>query len=45
MDEERIERTAGLRRVTTAITTVIRALSEMDWQFLQPSISSSQAAQ
>jgi N-formylglutamate amidohydrolase len=45
MDEERIERTAGLRRVTTAFTTMIRAISEIDWRFLQPSIPSGQAAQ
>ena len=45
MDEERIERTAGLRRVTTAFTTMIRAISEVDWRFLQPSIPSGQAAQ
>ena len=45
MDEERIERTAGLRRVTAAFTTLIRAISEIDWRFLQPSIPSGQAAQ
>ncbi len=45
MDEERMERTAGLKRVTSAITTLIRAMSEVDWRFLRPSISSSQAAQ
>ena len=45
MDEERMERTAGLKRVTSAITTLIRAMSEVDWRFLRPAISSSQAAQ
>lgn len=45
MDEDRIERTAGLRRVTTAISTLIRTISEIDWQFLQPSIATGQAAQ
>ena len=45
MDEERIERTAGMKRVTHAITTLIRALGEVDWRFLRSVLSSSQAAQ
>ncbi len=45
MDEERIERTAGIKRVTHAVTTLIRALGEVDWRFLRSNVSSSQAAQ
>jgi N-formylglutamate amidohydrolase len=45
MDEDRIERTAGIKRVTHAITTLMRALGEVDWRFLRSSVSSSQAAQ
>jgi N-formylglutamate amidohydrolase len=45
MDEERIERTVGIKRVTHAITTLIRALGEVDWRFLRSVLSSSQAAQ
>jgi N-formylglutamate amidohydrolase len=45
MDEERIERTAGIKRVTHAVTTLIRALGEVDWRFLRSAVSSSQAAQ
>src|SRR5262249_51260626 len=45
MDEERIERTAGIKRVTTAITTLMRALAEVDWRFLRSTTPSSQAAQ
>jgi N-formylglutamate amidohydrolase len=45
MDEERIERTAGIKRVTHAMTTLIRALGEVDWRFLRSALSSSQAAQ
>jgi N-formylglutamate amidohydrolase len=45
MDEERIERTAGLKRVTQAMTTLIRAMGEVDWRFLRSTVPSSQAAQ
>lgn len=45
MDEERIERTVGMKRVTHAITTLIRALGEVDWRFLRSVLSSSHAAQ
>jgi N-formylglutamate amidohydrolase len=45
MDEERIERTAGLKRVTLAMTTLIRAMGEVDWRFLRSTVPSSQAAQ
>jgi N-formylglutamate amidohydrolase len=45
MDEERIERTPGIKRVTHAITTLVRTLSEVDWRFLRSVLSSSQAAQ
>lgn len=45
MDEEHIERTAGIKRVTSAITTLIRALGEVDWRFLRSALASSQAAQ
>jgi len=45
MDEERIERTAGIKRVTHAMTMLMRALGEVDWRFLRSAISSSQAAQ
>lgn len=44
MDEERIERSAGINRVTHAVTTLMRALGEVDWRFLRSGISS-QAAQ
>jgi N-formylglutamate amidohydrolase len=45
MDEERIERMAGLKRVTQAMTTLIRAMGEVDWRFLRSTVPSSQAAQ
>jgi N-formylglutamate amidohydrolase len=45
MDEERIERSAGIKRVTHAMTTLVRALGEVDWRFLRSALSSSQAAQ
>lgn len=45
MDEERIERTAGIKRVSLAATTLMRALGEVDWRFLRSVLSSSQAAQ
>jgi N-formylglutamate amidohydrolase len=45
MDEERIERTGGIKRVTHAITTLIRAMGEVDWRFLRSNLTSSQAAQ
>lgn len=45
MDEDRMERTAGLRQVSAAFTTLIRALAEIDWRFLNPAISSGEAAQ
>lgn len=45
MDEERIERTAGIKRVTQAMTTLVRAMGEVDWRFLRSSMPSSQAAQ
>ena len=45
MDEDRVERTAGIKRVTHAITTLLRAMGEVDWRFLKSPISSSQAAQ
>jgi N-formylglutamate amidohydrolase len=45
MDEDRIERTAGIKRVTQAISTLIRALGEVDWRFLRSAVGSSQAAQ
>jgi len=45
MDEDRIERTAGLRPVTAAFTTLIRALAEIDWRFLGKALPSGEAAQ
>jgi N-formylglutamate amidohydrolase len=46
MDEERIERLAGLKRISHAVTTLIRALGEIDWRFLRPPLAAtSQAAQ
>ena len=45
MDEERIERTAGLKRVTQAMTTLVRAMGEVDWRFLRSTVPSAQAAQ
>jgi N-formylglutamate amidohydrolase len=45
MDEERIERTAGIKRITNAITTLMRAIGEVDWRFLRSGMTSSQAAQ
>lgn len=45
MDEERIERTAGLKRVTLAMTTLIRAMGEVDWRYLRSTLPSAQAAQ
>jgi N-formylglutamate amidohydrolase len=45
MDEDRMERTAGLKRITTAVTTLMRAVTEIDWRFLQTAISTGQAAQ
>ncbi len=45
MDEERIERTSGIKRITQAITTLVRAMGEVDWRFLRSSLPSSQAAQ
>jgi N-formylglutamate amidohydrolase len=46
MDEERIERLAGLKRITTAVTTLVRALGEIDWRFLRPPLAATgQAAQ
>jgi N-formylglutamate amidohydrolase len=44
MDEEHIERSAGMKRITLAITTLLRAMAEVDWRFLRSAISS-QAAQ
>lgn len=46
MDEERIERLQGLKRISAAVTTMIRALGEIDWRFLRPPLAAtSQAAQ
>ena len=45
MDEDRVERSAGIKRVTHAITTLVRAMGEVDWRFLKSAISTSQAAQ
>jgi N-formylglutamate amidohydrolase len=45
MDEERMERSAGIKRVTQAITTMVRAMGEVDWRFLRSPMASSQAAQ
>jgi len=45
MDEDHIERNAGLKRVSHAITTLVRAMGEVDWRFLRSPIISSQAAQ
>ncbi len=45
MDEERIERTSGIKRVTHAMTTLVRAMGEVDWRFLRSAFPSSQAAQ
>lgn len=45
MDEDRIERTAGLRHVANAFTTLMRALAEIDWRFLQAPLAPGQAAQ
>ena len=45
MDEERIERTAGIKRITQAVTTLMRAIGEVDWRFLRSGMTSSQAAQ
>ncbi len=45
MDEDRIERSAGIKRVTHAITTLVRAMGEVDWRFLRSPMQSSQAAQ
>lgn len=44
MDEEVIERSPGLNRITQAITTLVRAMGEVDWRFLRSAIGS-QAAQ
>jgi N-formylglutamate amidohydrolase len=45
MDEERMERSSGLKRVTHAMTTMVRAMGEVDWRFLRSPMASSQAAQ
>jgi N-formylglutamate amidohydrolase len=45
MDEDRIERTAGLRHVANAFTTLMRALAEIDWRFLRAPLAPGQAAQ
>jgi N-formylglutamate amidohydrolase len=45
MDEDKIERSAGIKRVTHAITTLVRAMGEVDWRFLRSGLQSSQAAQ
>jgi N-formylglutamate amidohydrolase len=45
MDEDRIERSAGIKRVTHAITTLVRAMGEVDWRFLRSPMTPSQAAQ
>ena len=45
MDEDRIERGPGIKRVTHAITTLVRAMGEVDWRFLKSPMTSSQAAQ
>lgn len=45
MDEERMERSVGMKRVTHAITTMVRAMGEVDWRFLKSPMASSQAAQ
>ncbi len=45
MDEDSIERSAGIKRVTHAITTMVRAMGEVDWRFLKSPMASSQAAQ
>jgi N-formylglutamate amidohydrolase len=45
MDEDRMERSAGIKRVTHAITTMVRAMGEVDWRFLRSPMASSQAAQ